>query len=154
MAYDLMMLTREPLTRAGAEKLYAEATQAFGATISDPVLTWDDAWSADPEMAVDELLDGIDGEDIDPDEYRAFCRKYGLPDDIDTPSPEAAARFLGSQHGFPLMTFTLPVDEDAARKAYLSAVELARAHQLVLHDPTTAEDIDLAKPGELPRHYR
>ncbi len=154
MGYDLMLLTRVPLGLACAEKLFDQAGERLGAAVSDPVLTWDDAWASDPEMAVDELLDGIDGEDIDPEEYRAFCRAHRLSESLDPPDADAAARFLGAQHGFPLMTFTLPIDEAAARVAYKAAVDFARANELVLHDPTTAEDVDLSNPGELPRKYR
>lgn len=153
MAYDLMLLTRDPLTETAAAALHAEVRAALGPAVAEPVSTWDDDWNADPEMAVDELLDGIDGEAIDPEEYRAFCRKHRLPDRVDDPDPEAAARYLGSQAGFPLLTFTLPEDRAAAEAAFAAACAFAKARDLVLHDPQMLDDVDLARAGALPGKF-
>jgi len=88
------------------------------------------------------------------DEYEKFCTLHNLtPDRGETEADAAARLFLSYKWGQGIITASMPRDRDGILKAYRFMIDVARRHNLVIHDPQIGKDIDLDNPGELPPMY-
>lgn len=106
----------------------------------------------DEEGAVEMLREALEDEDVEKDAYAAFCRKRGLPAEVDEPDLKAALAFYRETEGIDLVTIDMP-RSGLAVGAYAALVSFAKREGLLLHNPQSGKQVPLDAPGRLPEGF-